>query len=133
MSGPGQRWLHDAPADLDGFAREPGLAAADIAGRDDPRSREAVSLPLAFLGTTAGNLALSVGARGGLCLGGGVLPRPADRLADSPFAERLAAKGRFSGYLANVPVHLITSQRHPALHGAGQALQSGPARPISAG
>lgn len=133
VSGPGLVWLHDALADLDHAAREPGLTAADVAGRDDARSREAVSLLLAFLGTTAGNLALTTGARGGVYLGGGVLPRLADRLADSPFAARLAAKGRFRGYLEKVPVHLITGDRHPALRGAGQALQSPPARPISAG
>lgn len=133
VSGPGLVWLHDALADLDRCAREPGLTAADVTGRDDPRSREAVSLMLAFLGTTAGNLALTVGARGGVYLGGGVLPRLADRLADSPFGERLAAKGRFREHVEKVPVHLITSLRHPALRGAGQALQTRPATPISAG
>lgn len=132
VSGPGLVWLHETLADLDRVPREPGLSAAEVAGRDDPRAREAVELFLAFLGGTAGNLALTFGARGGVYLGGGIVPRLAERLAASPFAERLVGKGRFRAYLESVPVHLITSERHPALRGAAQALQSAARQPISA-
>jgi glucokinase len=73
-----------------------------------------------------------LGARGGVFLGGGIVPRLAERLPASPFAERLSGKGRFRAYLEMVPVHLITSKRHPALRGAAQALQSGAGKPIFA-
>lgn len=132
VSGPGLVWLHEALADLAGAPREPGLTAADIATRDDARANEAVQLFLGFLGTTAGNLALTLGARGGVYIGGGIVPRLTERLVTSPFLERFLAKGRFRAYLESVPVHLITSPRHPALRGAAQALQSPVAQPISA-
>ncbi|MBK1727685.1 hypothetical protein CKO13_11825 [Halorhodospira neutriphila] len=70
-----------------------------------------MGLFLRLLGTTTGNLALTLGARGGLFLAGGILPAiGAEAVAASAFHERLVAKGRFRGYLDAIPVHLI---HHP--------------------
>ena len=70
----------------------------------------------AFLGTLAGNLALTFGATGGLYIGGGVVPRFADVLASSAFRTRFEQKGRFKGYLVRIPAFLITHE-FPALLG----------------
>jgi glucokinase len=57
----------------------------------------------------AGNLALTLGARGGVYLCGGILPDLIAPLRASPFMERFCAKGRYRDYLAAIPVHLVTA------------------------
>ncbi|TNF58128.1 MAG: glucokinase [Burkholderiales bacterium] len=92
-----------------------------------PQALETLNLFAATLGTFAGDLALTLGARGGVYLGGGILPRMADWFVQhSPFRERFEAKGRYAGYLASIPVWIITADPSPALLGAGCALDSAP-------
>src|SRR5690606_41228022 len=69
------------------------------------------ALPI-LLGGFAGNLALGTGARGGVYLGGGILPRLRAALAASAFRARFLAKGRFAGYLEEIPLALIRSEEH---------------------
>ncbi|NML18066.1 glucokinase [Azohydromonas caseinilytica] len=111
----------DAPGDV-----APALTAADITAAalaySDARCVEALNLFCAFLGTVAGNLALTLGARGGVYLGGGIPPRLGRFLDASPFRERFEAKGRFRAYLAAVPVFVIQACQSPALRGAARAL-----------
>jgi glucokinase len=64
----------------------------------------------AMLGTMAGNLALTLGARGGVYIGGGIVPRLGQLFLDSPFRERFEAKGRLQGYLEAIPTFVVT---HP--------------------
>jgi glucokinase len=61
-----------------------------------------------MLGTIAGNLALTLGARGGVYIGGGIVPRLGARFATSQFRERFEAKGRFREYLAAIPTFVVT-------------------------
>ena len=80
----------------------------------------------ALLGSFAGNVALVLGARGGVYIGGGIVPRLGDRFFESRFRERFEAKGRFQNYLQAIPTALITDTL-VALTGAAVALeQSGP-------
>ena len=119
VSGPGLVNLYDALAELEGIeAASPG--PADVTRRalagNCPRSREALALFTAFLGTVASNLALSLGARGGVYMAGGILPKLADAFDQKSFRARFEDKGRFSGYLAAIPTYLITHE-HPAFLG----------------
>lgn len=91
----------------------------------DPRAQEALDLFFAFLGNVAGNLALTLGAWGGIFLGGGILPRLGTRLEQSQFRERFEAKGRFATHLKPVPVWVIEAQQSPALLGAAKRLDMG--------
>ena len=75
-----------------------------------------------LLGTAAANLAVTLGARGGLYLGGGVIARLGNYFEQSGFRAAFEAKGRFESYLANIPVWVITSRQSPALMGAARAL-----------
>ncbi len=125
VSGPGLKTLHQALCALD---RQPDaqLPAALIVERglsgEDPGCREALELFCAFLGSTAGDLALTLGARGGVYIGGGIVPRLGAWFDGSPFRARFEAKGRFQDYLRAIPVQLIVATTSPALLGAGQAL-----------
>jgi glucokinase len=113
LSGPGLINLYNTLAALDGVSSR-GYAAAQITdpetGAADPLCAEATSLFCAMLGTMAGNLALTLGARGGIYIGGGIVPRLGQRFPQSPFRERFEAKGRFSEYLAAIPTWVVT---HP--------------------
>jgi glucokinase len=77
-----------------------------------------------LLGSFAGNVALTLGARGGVYIGGGIVPRLGERFFQSSFREKFEAKGRFRGYLADIPTALITDTL-AALTGAAAALDQG--------
>ena len=91
---------------------------------DHPQAMEALNMFCAVLGTVAGNLALTLGAHGGVYVGGGIVPRLGAWFDASPFRERFEAKGRFKPYLANIPVWVITSAQSPALLGAARSLDA---------
>ncbi len=113
LSGPGLVNLYEALAALEGMP-ERGYTAAEITdegiGAKDPLCAEAVVLFCAMLGTVAGNLTLTLGARGGLYIAGGIVPRLKERFDNSLFRRRFEAKGRMSSYLAPIPSFVVT---HP--------------------
>ncbi|WP_240506346.1 glucokinase [Thermoactinospora rubra] len=129
LSGPGLVRLRRALAAVNGVpepATEPGLTAADIVARlDDSLCAETVEVFCAMLGTFAGNVALTLGARGGVYLGGGVLPRIVERVRAGEFRARFEAGP--TGYLSAIATTLIVAPQ-PALTGAaawlGRNLQS---------
>jgi glucokinase len=92
--------------------------------RQDAHCTEALDMFCAFLGSVAGNLALTLGARGGVYVGGGIVPRLGTWLDQSPFRVRFEAKGRFEPYLRGIPVWVVTATQSPALAGAARALDS---------
>jgi glucokinase len=69
----------------------------------------------------AANLAVTLGATGGIYIGGGVVPRLGDYFAASPFRARFEKKGRFSAFTAQIPTMLISAP-YPALVGASAIL-----------
>jgi glucokinase len=127
VSGLGLVWMYEALCELDGVPVPAGLDAPTISAkaldRSDARADETLALMFAFLGSVAGNLALTLGARGGVYLGGGVLPRVIERLETSAFHERFLSKGRFRAYMESVPVYLIQAKESPALRGVAEALR----------
>ncbi|WP_158971534.1 glucokinase [Paraglaciecola sp. L3A3] len=64
------------------------------------------------LGSFAGNLALNLGTRGGVYIGGGIAPRFTDFIRESGFRNRFEAKGRFRDYVAGIPTFIITEPDH---------------------
>jgi glucokinase len=87
----------------------------------DPRTQAATSLFCAMLGTVAGNLALTFGARGGIYISGGIVPRISAFFAQSEFRARFEAKGRLNAYVAAIPTYVITRPL-PVLLGAAALL-----------
>jgi glucokinase len=98
-----------------------GLRSADVPERDAPAvlaaaetcpvAAETVEMFLGFLAGTAGDLALAWGARGGVFLSGGILPRLAGRLDAAAFRARFTAKAPMEGWMARIPLAMVT---HPA-------------------
>jgi len=70
-----------------------------------------------ILGSESGNMALKVLATGGVFLGGGIPPRILAALTDGRFMHAFRQKGRFTGFLDAVPVHVILNPK-AALFGA---------------
>jgi glucokinase len=97
------------------------VTTAALAGHE-PQAVEALTLFCALLGSVAGNLALTLGAHGGVYIGGGIVPRLGDWFQTSPFRARFEAKGRFKPFLQAIPVWVITASQSPALLGASRAL-----------
>lgn len=92
-------------------------------GGDDALCRDTLTTFCALLGGTAGNLALTLGALGGMYIGGGITPRLGDFFLQSPFRQRFESKGRFRDYLSGIPTYVITAA-YPALTGAAVALSN---------
>ena len=126
ISGAGLVDLYHALCDLkDGQGREI-TTPADVLARaqEVPLStaNQALDMFCGFLGSVAGDLALTLGARGGIYIGGGIVPRLDERFTASPFRARFEDKGRFKAYLKEIPTWVIHSPVSPALQGASQAL-----------
>jgi len=126
ISGQGLEALYAAVCKLDAVAGFAPLPAAEItqralAGRD-AQCVEVLDLFCGFLGSVAGNLALTLGAVGGVYIGGGIVPRLGDAFARSRFRASFEDKGRFRAYLQAIPVYVIHTQVSPALLGAARAL-----------
>jgi glucokinase len=127
LSGQGLENLYDALSRVRGQAA-PLLEAPEITARaldgSDGIAERTVAMFCSMLGTVAGNLALTLGARGGVYIGGGIVPRLQEAFAASRFRERFESKGRLAEYLRPIPTYVITAGTSPALSGAARALDS---------
>lgn len=121
VSGPGIELIHEA---LNGTSAAP-LPTAEIVRRaqrgDDAACVNTVDCFCAMLGTVAADLAITLGATGGIFVGGGIVPRLGDLFLRSPFRQRFEAKGRFSAYLSRIPTYVLTAD-NLAFHGVSTLL-----------
>lgn len=121
VCGSGIVFLHGALAKIRGEA-EDTKDVGEIVRRglsdESPLAVETLNQFCAFLGGFAGDTALLLGARGGVYIAGGVVPRLGDFFAESPFRTRFENKGRFAGYTAAIPTFVIAPHENPALIGA---------------
>jgi len=74
-----------------------------------------------MLGTVAGDLALTLGAQGGVYIAGGIVPRLGAHFAESGFRARFESNGRLSPYLVAIPTYVVTHPL-PAFLGCAAAL-----------
>ena len=125
LSGIGLPVLHRAVARVMGVSAA-GLTAEEVVERGlariDPVCDRTLEAFCGLLGSFAGSTALVLGARGGVFIGGGIVPRLGERFFDSTFRERFEDKGRFQDYLRAIPTSLITDTL-VALTGASFALE----------
>ena len=125
LSGPGIEAMWSALASFRGMRSVRDRTAAEIA-RDafaggDPIAQETIEAFTGFLGSVAGDLALALGARGGLYIAGGIVPGWGERFDSARFLDRFRAKGRFRSYLGAIPVHVVTHP-YPGLFGIERLL-----------
>lgn len=114
LSGSGLELLYDVLHVVDGSDGPAHRSAGEITGCALAGSCATCLATLqtfcAMLGTFAGNAALTIGARGGVYIAGGIVPRFTEFLAKSDFRERFEAKGRSREWLSGIPTFVIT---HP--------------------
>lgn len=112
LSGRGIANLHAVVAALRGAAVPDRDAAAVVAAAADcPVAAEALRHFLNLLAGFAGDVALAWGARGGVYLAGGIMPRLAATLDRAAFRARFADKAPMAGWMEGVPLFIVT---HPA-------------------
>ncbi|TDJ47799.1 MAG: glucokinase [Gammaproteobacteria bacterium] len=123
LSGPGLGLLH---ATLHGGPQRPAAELAELARGGAAGACETFTVFFRLLGTIAANVALTVGAFGGVYIGGGIVPRHRERFIASAFRERFEAKGRYGDYLKSIPTYLIVA-KYPTLTGlAAYSAERGP-------
>jgi glucokinase len=113
LSGSGLVHLYDAIAEINGVTvlqRSPAEVVEHALKGDCAVCRATLDAFCGFLGSVAGNAALTLGARGGVFIAGGIVPRFIDFLKQSAFRERFEAKGRLVPYLAGIPTWVVV---HP--------------------
>jgi glucokinase len=122
VSGPGIIGIYEALADIEGRAiqrlDDKAIWTSALDGSDS-LALAALDRFCLSLGAIAGDLALAHGAKG-VVIAGGLGLRLKDHFAQSGFAERFAAKGRYQQLMAALPVKLITYPQ-PGLYGAAAA------------
>jgi glucokinase len=127
LSGPGLELIHAALAAraASSASGRPPLGAPEITRRaldgSDALCIETLDAFCAILGTAASNLAVTLGALGGIYIGGGIVPRLGEFFDRSSFRARFESKGRFSDYLKAIPTFVITAE-HATFVGASAIL-----------
>jgi glucokinase len=124
ISGPGMELIYRALAERNAQSVAPRSAADIISGAleaGDALCLEVLECFCGMLGGAAANLAVTLGAFGGVFIGGGIVPRMGEWFASSPFRARFEAKGRFSAYLSEIPTYVITTP-NPAFFGVATIL-----------
>lgn len=117
-----------------GRAQEPAWLVEQLAAAEDPAPVisdaaldagspceiciTTLTLFASILASEAGNLALKVLATGGVYVGGGIPPRILPFLRGEPFMAAFRSKGRMTGLLARMPVHVILNPKAPLLGAA---------------
>ncbi len=124
LSGSGLSLLYEVIAEANGVAQE-ALPPNEISQRGTegtcPLCKETIDTFCAMLGTVAADVALVLGARGGVYIGGGIIPKFGNYFITSPFRSRFEDKGRFSSYLSKIPTWVIRAP-WPGLIGAANSL-----------
>lgn len=124
-SGKGLVNIYNALRSLEGRDdlpdRTPEEISAAAVSKTCPVCAEALDMMIAFLGVIAGNLALTLGAFGGIYLAGGICLQLGEAFFQSRFRAEFEAKGRFDAYLQNVPTIMIL---HPYVALLGLAAET---------
>ncbi|WP_457337690.1 glucokinase [Rhizobacter sp. P5_C2] len=111
ISGPGIELIHQALHQAQASDRE--LSTAEIVQRaqqHDAACLETLEVFSGMLGSMASDVALTLGATGGMYVGGGIVPRLGPLFARAIFRERFEAKGRMSDYVTRIPTYVLTAE-----------------------
>ena len=120
ISGIGLPALRRAVAEVESMRIDVELDAEQIgtlgAARQDRLCEHTMEAFCCLLGGVAGNLALTLGATGGVFIAGGIVPKLGEFFMQSGFRSHFEAKGRYVEYLSAIATPVITAQ-NPGLKG----------------
>lgn len=125
LSGQGLEHLYKAIARYKREDKLPLNAAEVITlalGQQCSIATAAVAQFFRCLGAYAGDLALTLGAFGGVYIAGGIVPRLISLIKHSEFREQFEEKGRFADFNALIPTYIVTAQQ-PGILGAAASLK----------
>ncbi|MEZ5537529.1 MAG: glucokinase [Thiolinea sp.] len=124
LSGTGMTEFYQVIRKLDGLD-DSALSAEEISSRavdnSCPSCAEVMTLFCEWLGIVSSNLALTMGATGGVYIGGGIVPKLGNYFLQSGFRRGFEDKGRFREFLQAIPVFVIQEGGQPALVGAASS------------
>lgn len=118
LSGMGLENIYEALAYRQGIERRltaPEIGEALKAG-NDPIAEATLEQFFVFLGRVVGDLVLSVEARGGVYIAGGIVPRYLNEMLQSGFREAMQEKGRMKAFVSPIPTFVVMSE-YPGLMG----------------
>lgn len=125
LTGIGLQRIYRAICQIDGKAAEPYGAGEIVSAaltRTSESCIETLDIFAAALGDIAGDLALMLGAFGGIYIGGGIVSRHYEHFIRSCLRQRFENKGRFDAYMREIPTYIIKTELS-ALKGAARALK----------
>jgi len=94
------------------------ITQAALAKDNDPLAVDSLHQFCSVLGNVAGNIALTVGARRGVYLSGGILPRMSAFLLKSNFLNRFLDQASMHAYVADIPIYLVNTPQASLLGAA---------------
>ena len=125
LSGPGLLSIYRAVAEI--YGQEPintssaGIICQGALDGVDELRVKSFELFCNIFGSVAGDVALMLGATGGVLLAGGIAPKYTDFLIASDFRKRFEDKGRYRNYMEQIPSEIIIRD-NPGLMGAAICL-----------
>ena len=112
LSGPGIMNLYRALGEIHQLPINyvSSEAVGDAARTGDRLAMGTMSTFCSILGSVAGDLALTIGARGGVFIAGGIAPDYLDLLNQSDFQARFLANDRFAAFNRDIATFIV---KHP--------------------
>jgi glucokinase len=110
--------------------RAAAISELALTGRDRAAAR-ALDRFVRYLGAAAGDLALAVGAIGGVYVAGGIAPKILPRLESGVFLDAFRDKGRLASLVSTIPVRVVLEPRCALIGAATYAALGGPDLPTA--
>ncbi|HKJ01675.1 MAG TPA: glucokinase [Longimicrobiales bacterium] len=100
------------------------IAGCGLAG-DDALCARALDMFVAAFGAFAANVAVTLGARSGVYVAGGIAPRILGALRQGSFMKSFRSMGRMRGYVEEIPVRVVLNEDVGLLGAASVAVGHG--------
>jgi glucokinase len=120
LTGPGLLALYRAVSSSPILQTPEDVLQAALAGTDQAAVKTLDHF-MTFLVRLAGDAAMSLQARGGVYLAGGIVPSLVEKLQAPKYRAIFEDKGRISGVMKPIPLYVITD-KFPAFKGCAAAL-----------
>jgi glucokinase len=120
ITGGGLLRMYRAASAAPAFSTPEEVLQAALAGTDEAAVRTLDQF-ITWLARIAGDAAMTMQARGGVYLAGGIAPSIAEKLKTGSFRTIFQEKGRLAGVMRPIPVYVIID-RFPAFKGCAAAI-----------